>query len=135
MPCGMLKKHQTLSVMSLAFGTALFLFACDPTHPTQAESNNPLSQPVRAGRSPLPSQILPISATAKLGNQTFELEVAKTRSQQALGLMYRTFLPSTRGMYTATARSVLDEKLPHILGYDFFAQGKSHCNFAQYPSL
>jgi uncharacterized protein len=99
MPCGMLRKQQTLSVVCLAFGTALFLFACDPTNPTQAESNNPSpQQPVRAKRSPLPGQVLPISATAKLGSQTFELEVAKTHSQQALGLMYRTFLPSNRGM-------------------------------------
>jgi uncharacterized protein len=100
MPCGMLRKHQTFSVVGLAFSTALFLFACDPTHPTQAESNNPsLQQPARVkSRSPLPGQVLPISATAKLGNQTFELEVAKTHSQQSLGLMYRTFLPPNRGM-------------------------------------
>jgi uncharacterized protein len=99
MLCGMLRKYQTLSMVSLVFGTALFLFACDPNHPTQAESNNlPPQQPAQTARSPLPGQVLPITATAKLGNQTFELEVAKTRSQQALGLMYRTFLPSNRGM-------------------------------------
>jgi uncharacterized protein len=93
----MLRKHQ-ISIVGLAFGTALFLFACDPTHPTQAESNNPPPQQSPRAKRSLPGQVLPISATAKLGDRTFELEVAKTRSQQALGLMYRTFLPPNRGM-------------------------------------
>ncbi len=43
-------------------------------------------------------QFLPISAQAKVKKQTIGLEVAKTPEQQALGLMYRTNLPSDRGM-------------------------------------
>jgi uncharacterized protein len=93
MPCGMLRKYQTFPAVSAACFTALFLLACDPTHPTQAESKG-----VAAGKSTLPGQVLPITATAKIGNQSFDLEVAKTHQQEALGLMYRTFLPSNRGM-------------------------------------
>jgi uncharacterized protein len=105
MPYGMLRNQQTLPVISLACFTALFLLACDPTHPTRAVSSNPPPQktldtprPPTVKRSPVPSQVLPVTAMVKLGNQVFELEVAKTHSQQALGLMYRTFLPSNRGM-------------------------------------
>ena len=99
MPYGMLRKQQTLPVISLACFTALFLLACDPTHPTQAVSSNPPPKRVQgATPSSVPGQVLPVTATVKLGNQIFELEVAKTHSQQALGLMYRTLLPSNRGM-------------------------------------
>lgn len=43
-------------------------------------------------------QVLPISATANLAGQTFNLEVAQTPEQQAIGLMNRTFLPDNQGM-------------------------------------
>lgn len=43
-------------------------------------------------------QILPISATANLAGQTFNLEVAQTPEEQAIGLMNRTFLPDNQGM-------------------------------------
>ncbi|MBD0387019.1 MAG: DUF192 domain-containing protein [Nostoc sp. C3-bin3] len=42
--------------------------------------------------------LLPISATANLAGQTFNLEVAKTPTQQTIGLMNRTFLPDNQGM-------------------------------------
>jgi uncharacterized protein len=107
MPYGMLRKHQVLPIVSLACFTCLFLWACHPIHPTQAEPNSssPTQSPDTMKRTVNPkprsqpvSQILPITATAKLGNQTFNLEVARTASQQTLGLMYRTFLPSNQGM-------------------------------------
>lgn len=44
------------------------------------------------------AQVLPISATAEIAGQTFDLEVALTPEQQAMGLMNRTFLPDNRGM-------------------------------------
>jgi uncharacterized protein len=139
MPCGMLRKHQTLSVVSLAFGTALFLFACDPTHPTQAGSNNPSPQrTLETKQSPLPGQVLPISATAKLGDRTFELEVAKTHSQQALGLMYRTFLPSNRGMlFPFTPPQPVQFWMKHCrlsLDMIFLRQGKVIAISANTPS-
>ncbi len=45
-----------------------------------------------------PGQLLPITATTELKGQRFELEVAQTREQQALGLMFRSELPDNRGM-------------------------------------
>ncbi len=43
-------------------------------------------------------QMLPITATAQLAGKTFQLEVAQTPDQQAMGLMYRPALPDDRGM-------------------------------------
>lgn len=43
-------------------------------------------------------QMLPISAEAKIAQQTIKLEVAQTPQQQAIGLMFRESLPSDRGM-------------------------------------
>lgn len=43
-------------------------------------------------------QVLPISAQVKVGDQTIDLEVAKTEQQQAMGLMYRKQLEANRGM-------------------------------------
>ena len=43
-------------------------------------------------------QELPITATAKIGEEVIELEVAKTPEQQAMGLMFRTDLAKNRGM-------------------------------------
>jgi uncharacterized membrane protein (UPF0127 family) len=43
-------------------------------------------------------QELPISATVNLADQTFNLEVAQTPEQQAVGLMNRNFLPENQGM-------------------------------------
>lgn len=111
MPFEMLRKRQLVSILSLVGCTSLLLLSCDLSRSTQAEptvapSKSPLGakpplsgKPLLSGKQrSLPGQVLPITATAKLGNQTFELEVAKTRQQEALGLMYRTFLPSNRGM-------------------------------------
>ncbi len=46
----------------------------------------------------VPGQVLPVTARAVLGNQSFDLEVARKPQQQSIGLMYRTFLPASRGM-------------------------------------
>ncbi len=43
-------------------------------------------------------QTLPISAQVKVGDQTIDLEVAKTAAQQEMGLMYRKQLEDNRGM-------------------------------------
>lgn len=43
-------------------------------------------------------QMLPITAKAMIGDREIQLEVAITPEQQALGLMFRTFLPDDRGM-------------------------------------
>ena len=46
----------------------------------------------------VPGQVLPVTAQAEIVNQRFDLEVARKQQQQAIGLMYRTFLPTNRGM-------------------------------------
>lgn len=43
-------------------------------------------------------QMLPITSTAKMGDETIQLEVAQTPEQQAIGLMYRESLADERGM-------------------------------------
>ncbi|MDJ0597334.1 MAG: DUF192 domain-containing protein [Crocosphaera sp.] len=43
-------------------------------------------------------QNLPIEATIKINETVIELEVAKTREQQKIGLMYRQSLDENRGM-------------------------------------
>lgn len=43
-------------------------------------------------------QKLPITDQVTIGGQTILLEVARTPTQQSMGLMYRTDLPSDRGM-------------------------------------
>jgi uncharacterized protein len=45
-----------------------------------------------------PGQLLPVSATAEMAGEVFELEVASNPQQQALGLMFRSELPANRGM-------------------------------------
>lgn len=45
-----------------------------------------------------PAQTLPITATAAIGEETIQLEVARSPQEQAMGLMYRTSLPDDRGM-------------------------------------
>ena len=50
------------------------------------------TRPVNTG------QQLPITAQAMVNDQLIELEVARTKAQQAMGLMYRTSVPDNRGM-------------------------------------
>ena len=45
-----------------------------------------------------PGQILPITATATIKGEQFDLEVAQNSWQQSLGLMFRSALPDNRGM-------------------------------------
>ncbi|WP_322743797.1 DUF192 domain-containing protein [Vasconcelosia minhoensis] len=59
-----------------------------------ADSTAPLPETTLLG----PGQLLPVTAEAEMAGQTFQLEVAETPQQQAMGLMYRTPLPDNRGM-------------------------------------
>ena len=43
-------------------------------------------------------QMLPITASAEIGGETINLEVAQTPEQQAIGLMFRESLADNRGM-------------------------------------
>ncbi len=49
-------------------------------------------------KNPQKGQNLPIQAQAMISGKKINLEVAETPQEQAIGLMYRTFLPDDRGM-------------------------------------
>ncbi|WP_066382930.1 MULTISPECIES: DUF192 domain-containing protein [unclassified Anabaena] len=81
-----------LSLMPLLLSILLMGCSMQTTAKPPTNTSNALTQ--------LPSgQILPISAKATVPNGTeIELEVAATREQQEMGLMYRPALPDNRGM-------------------------------------
>lgn len=68
------------------------LMGCSPTLATP-ETIHISQEPQQNG-----GQMLPISAHAIIGDRKFELEVARTQQQQAMGLMYRKSLADNRGM-------------------------------------
>ena len=67
----------------------LLLWGCVPFVPSEG------SQPAATENQ---GQMLPIRATATMGGETIQLEIAETPEQQALGLMFRDRLPDDRGM-------------------------------------
>jgi uncharacterized protein len=60
-------------------------------------SQSPQSPPAPLP-TPQPGQQLPLSATAQIGETSIQLEVARSLSEQAMGLMFRPALPDDRGM-------------------------------------
>jgi len=90
-----------------SIGLGLLLMACSPSSPASSDLGQAPTSP-SATPSPAatlaatvetnPGQTLPISAEAKVANQTIQLEVAQTPEQQAIGLMFRPPLPDDRGM-------------------------------------
>jgi uncharacterized protein len=79
-------------------GLSLLLMSCTSTPTGLGQSPSEAATP-QAEISP--AQSLPISAEADIGGQVIQLEVARTPQEQAMGLMYRTSLPSDRGMLFA----------------------------------
>lgn len=71
---------------------ASLLMGCSPTLATFQTIHISQAQLQNSG------QTLPISAHAIIGDRKFELEVARTQQQQAIGLMYRKSLADNRGM-------------------------------------
>lgn len=83
----------------------ILVIGCSPLGPTNSSAQQPIvteqvtPQPTENQESQTDlGQMLPISATAKMGEEVIELEVTRTPEQQAMGLMYRTALPDNRGM-------------------------------------
>lgn len=79
--------------------------SCASSVPAQPGQERVLSQPSTPTPAPVVSsspthagQMLPISAQAAIRGQRILLEVARTRQQQQMGLMYRTSLADNRGM-------------------------------------
>lgn len=78
----------------------LLLLGCSDntmTHSNRSTPYSPVSTPINVLPTPQ-GQELPITAKFTLGEESIELEVAKTPEQQEMGLMYRTILPPNRGM-------------------------------------
>ena len=72
----------------------VWLMGCTPPTPAISPTANPSSQLDSMNLG----QMLPISAQATVADYVIELEVARTESQKAMGLMYRTSLADNRGM-------------------------------------
>ncbi len=74
--------------------TAMLITGCSSAVNPEATSATPLPDTAQQ------SQMLPLEAEAIIGDQTFKLEVARTSSQQRLGLMFRDLesLPADQGM-------------------------------------
>jgi len=100
----------TMSVRSRIRSAALLLFlmiamaGCSmPDGPASdgSTSDAPTNEPTATPEITLsgPGQLLPVSAIADIKGTQFELEVAETTQQQALGLMFRSALPDNRGMF------------------------------------
>ncbi len=89
MPYGMLKPNRPWVTVLSTIAMTAFLIGCYT--PQASQGSDPSSRRT-------PSQVLPITATATIANQMFELEVAQTPRQKEFGLMYRTFMPLNRGM-------------------------------------
>lgn len=91
-------------VLSIAIGVVLS--SCStPSGPPPPSENS--SQATEAMPAELPSpeitlsgpgQLLPITGTAEIKGEIFDLEIASTPQQQQLGLMFRSELPNNRGM-------------------------------------
>jgi uncharacterized protein len=86
---GLLKPNNPWGVVLSTVAMTALLIGCYT--PQASQGSDPSSRRT-------PSQVLPITATATIANQLFELEVAQTPRQQEFGLMYRTFMPLNRGM-------------------------------------
>lgn len=84
-----------------------------------------------------PGQILPITATADIKGEQFDLEVAVGSQQQALGLMFRSALPDNRGMlfpFAAPRRaSFWMRDVPVALDMVFMRDGEVVEVFSQVP--
>jgi uncharacterized protein len=79
---------------------SLWLLGCSA--PTVATSSSeppttPTSTQIGQMRQPK-GQKLPITARARVGDTSIDLEVARTPQQQSMGLMFRAALPDDRGM-------------------------------------
>ncbi len=110
-------------LMALGLSLLLLLSSCttsdapdvaDPTAPSSpTETIDPSSRPTsdtetttdtetepdsNSSSTETRGQVLPITAQAEIAGELFELEVARTPEQQALGLMFRDELADNRGM-------------------------------------
>ncbi|MEO1144400.1 MAG: DUF192 domain-containing protein [Cyanobacteria bacterium J06638_22] len=76
---------------AIAFGLSLVLLSCSA--PSAVSSDTPT--PVAVENQ---GQQLPITAETEINGETIQLEVARTRSELSMGLMFRPSLEDDRGM-------------------------------------
>jgi uncharacterized protein len=103
-----------------------------PADNPSTEASEPTPMPSQASAPEItlngPGQLLPVSATAEMKGETFELEIAQTREQQSLGLMFRSALPDNRGMlfpFSSPRRtSFWMKNVPVALDMVFLRSGK-----------
>lgn len=81
---------------------AVTLFGCSPisiiTTNWEKVVNTSEVKTAQTSQTENLAQKLPITAKTKISQEVIDLEVAQTSRQQALGLMFREFLPDNRGM-------------------------------------
>jgi uncharacterized protein len=107
------QQHYTRIVSGSVLILGLLISGCSaPVASVPLESNSPqASDPqasdlqasdLQASEFPLElakvGQMLPVSAQVQVGNQSIQLEVARTTEQQSMGLMYRSALDANHGM-------------------------------------
>ncbi|MEB3359932.1 MAG: DUF192 domain-containing protein [Synechococcales bacterium] len=85
---------------SLALGmvVSVAIAGCASPPPIPKVDAVPLNEPSLQSPQSNPGQSLPISASFTVDDSEIQLEVAETRQQQAIGLMFRETIPDDRGM-------------------------------------
>lgn len=87
---------------ALPFLFSALITSCSVPDGPNPEAASPMPAPEARAADPItlngPGQLLPVTATAEIKGEMFDLEVAETQPQQALGLMFRSALPDDRGM-------------------------------------
>lgn len=73
----------------------ILLLGCSNPTPVETEPPTEASPAITEDNR---GQMLPIGAIAIMGAEEIQLEVARTPYEQAMGLMFRTNLPKSRGM-------------------------------------
>ncbi|MGB3768949.1 MAG: DUF192 domain-containing protein [Phormidesmis sp.] len=127
------KPKQWTRRMTLLLLLGTLLIGCtDVSEPVMESSGDPNMAEAEAPDEEItlngPGQLLEVSAIAQIKDRPFQLEVAKTPQQQALGLMFRSALPDDRGMlfpFSSPRRaSFWMRDVPVPLDMVFIYQGK-----------
>lgn len=104
--CASESRVVALISLCLSVGLSVLLLGCaeqpsstsatDLSTEESTEESNGTSETVTA--SDEAGQMLPITAQAEMNGETIQLEVAETQQQQAMGFMFRSEIPTDRGM-------------------------------------
>jgi uncharacterized protein len=82
----------------LIIAVSFLLLSCGFQPPSVSGNDENISSEITPVNNSSLAQNLPIGAKLIIDNQIIELEIAETLQQQAIGLMYRDFIPPNRGM-------------------------------------